>query len=103
MRLVRAELLKSRHGSRASIMFEQWSAARAFSVGDVEPLFRREHPDSRDEGWYYYRHLGGATKIDPRNIRLVAEALEREWPGQLAKCHALEAELIEGKEIETSW
>jgi hypothetical protein len=98
-----AELLKSRHGSKASIFLEQWSAARAFSVGDVEPLFRREHPDSRDESWHFYRHLGGPTKIDPRNIERVAAALEREWPGQLAKCQALEAELIEGKEIETTW
>ena len=99
-----AELLKERHGGRASMFLEQWSAARAFAVGDVEPLFRREHPDSRDEFFGSYLHLGGNTKVSVRNIERVADALEREWPGQLAKCAALEAELMASGELEaTVW
>lgn len=98
-----AELLKTRHGSKAAIMFEQWSAARSFPLSEVEPLFRSQHPTPGDECWECYRHLGGRTKIDPLNIERVAAALEREWPGQLAKCQALEAELIASQEVEELW
>ena len=97
------ELLKTRDGGRASVFLEQWSAARAFAMSDVELLFDKMHPDGRDECWDCYRHLGGPSKISPLNIERVAAALEREWPGQLAKCQALEAELIEAQEVEPLW
>lgn len=98
-----APLLKARHGSKAAIFLEQWTAAQMFPRWQVEPLFTRQNPDSRDEGWDFYRHLGGRTKIDPLNLQRVAAALEREWPGQLAKCAALEAQLIDAQEIELVW
>lgn len=97
------ELLKERHGSRASIFLEQWSAARAFTMADVEPLFDKMHPDSRDEFWGSYTHLGGPSKTSESGIARVAQLLEREWPGQLAKCQALEAELIASQEVEELW
>lgn len=98
-----AELLVDRHGSRAAIMLEQWSAARAFAVADVEPLFYNAMPKAGDECFETYKHLGGHSKIAPHNIALVAAALEREWPGQLARCSAVEAELLETREIEPLW
>lgn len=97
------ELLKSRHGSKASIFLEQWTAARMFPKWQVEPLFAQQHPHSGDEFFESYMHLGGQSKVTPLWMERVGAALEREWPGQLAKCQALEAELIEAQEVEPLW
>jgi len=95
--------LKTRHGSKAAIFLEQWTAAQMFPKWQVETLFAEQYPGADAEFFAFYKHLGGKTKVDERNIERVATLLESEWPGQLVRCQMLEAELIQSEEIEPVW